>query len=84
MRDLCKAEGLSSEDVFFCFFFCSWLDRYGLSKHKVFVWEEQLMKILRFSLVGTKKKKLCRIVWSWNFKGVAREKPIYLEFLRIK
>ena len=37
-------------------FLCSWLYLYGVSKHKFFVWEEQLMKILRFIFIGNQEK----------------------------
>ena len=41
--------------ICFDFFYC-WLYRYGLSKHKFFVCERQLMKILGFIFSGDLEK----------------------------
>ena len=43
--------------IFFAFL-CYWLYRYRLSKHKFFVWEGQLMKILGFIFSGHQEKNL--------------------------
>ena len=42
MIDICKEEGVSSEQVFFAFL-CCWLYRYELFKHIFFVCEGQLI-----------------------------------------
>ena len=45
LTNVCEEEGVSPEKIFFAFL-CCWLYRYGLSKHRVFVCERELMKIL--------------------------------------
>ena len=47
MMDICKEEGVSTEQVIFAGL-CCWFYRYELSKHKFFVCERQLMKIQGF------------------------------------
>ena len=47
MTDMWKEEDVSPEQVFFAFLYY-WHYRYGLPKHKLFVCEGQLMKILWF------------------------------------
>ena len=56
MIDICK-EGVSPEHLFFGFP-CCWLYLYGLSKHKCFVCEGQLMKILGVIFRGNQEKKM--------------------------
>ena len=55
MINACKEEVASPEQVYFAFL-CSWLYRYGLSKHKFFVCEVQLMKILGFIFSGDQER----------------------------
>ena len=56
MIDICKEEGVSPKQVYFFAFLCYWLYRYGLSKHKFFVSEGQLMKIIGFIFSGDQEK----------------------------
>ena len=57
MIDIYKEESVSPEKVFFAFLYC-WLDRFRLSKHKLFVCEREFIfsvvikrKIMKFSLL---------------------------------
>ena len=69
MIDICKEEGVSLEQVLFCFSLL-WFYGYGLSKHKFFACKGQLLKILGFIFSGHQEKKLCRVLWCSNFNSV--------------
>ena len=57
MLNECKQKGVSHEQVFFfAFFLCCWLYRYRPSKHKIFVCEGQLKKILEFIFSSDQEK----------------------------
>ena len=56
MLNVCKEKGVSHEQVFFFAFLCCWLYRYRPSKHKIFVCEGQLKKILEFIFSSDQEK----------------------------
>ena len=55
-----KEEDVSSKQVLFFFISC-WIYRHGLSKHKCFVCEGWLMKILGFIFSGNQGKNHAKI-----------------------
>ena len=59
IMDICKEEGVSTEQVIFAGL-CCWFYRYELSKHKFFVCERQLMKIQGFIFSVDQKTKTKR------------------------